>query len=87
MKKVGSVGVGSVFRISLVMGSAAGILVGLVVMVKDFLDKNFLEGVVTLVLAPILYGVLGACVNALMAWIYNLVAARLGGIEIGFDET
>ena len=45
-----------------------------------------MEGLVTLVMAPVLYGVLGAVVNALMAWIYNFVAARFGGIEVSFDD-
>jgi hypothetical protein len=86
VKKLSSIGVGSVFRLSLVLGAVAGILVGIVLMVTDFIDHNYLEGVVTLVLAPLLYGVLGALVNALMAYIYNHVAARLGGIEISLDD-
>jgi len=86
MKKLSSIGVSSVFKMSLVLGASAGILAGFVLMIVDFTDKRFLEGVVTLVLAPILYGVLGALVNALMAWLYNLVAARLGGIEISLED-
>ena len=86
MKKLSSIGIASVFRMSLVLGAAAGILVGFVLMIVDFTDRRFLEGVVTLVLAPVLYGVLGGLVNALMAWIYNLVAARLGGIEITLED-
>ena len=86
MKKLKAIGVGSVFRLSLVLGAVAGILVGFVLMIMDLIDKRFLEGVVTLILAPILYGVLGALVNALMAWIYNIVAERLGGIEITLED-
>ena len=86
MKKLNFIGVSSVFRLSLVLGAAAGILVGFVLMVMDFTDSRFLEGIVTLVLAPILYGVLGALVNALMAWIYNQAAARLGGIEVDIED-
>jgi len=86
VKKLKAIGVGSVFRLSLVLGAVAGILVGFVLMIMDLIDKRFLEGVVTLILAPILYGVLGALVNALMAWIYNIVAERLGGIEITLED-
>lgn len=86
MKKLSAIGVPSVFKMSLVLGAAAGSLVGFVLMIASFVDKRWLEGVVTLVLAPILYGVVGAIVNALMAWIYNLVAARLGGIEISLED-
>ena len=86
MKKLSSIGVLSIFRLSLVLGAAAGILVGFVLMIIDFTDGRYLEGFVTLALAPILYGVLGALVNALMAWLYNQAAARLGGIEVEFED-
>jgi hypothetical protein len=86
VKKLSAIGVSSVFKMSLVLGAVAGLLVGLILMITDFIDRRFLEGGVTLVLAPILYGVLGALVNAFMAWLYNLVAARLGGIEISLED-
>ena len=85
MKKIKSLNVKSVFRVSLVLGAVAGTLVGIVLMIADMIDRRFLEGVVTLVLAPILYGVMGALVNAFMAKVYNLVAERLGGIEIDLE--
>jgi hypothetical protein len=34
------------------------------------------------ILAPILYGVMGFLIGALTAWIYNLVARRVGGIRL-----
>ena len=34
------------------------------------------------VIAPLLYGVLGFLIGASSAWVYNLVAGRVGGIEI-----
>ena len=86
MKKISEINVMSVFRLSLILGAVAGILVGLILMVADFFDKRFLEGIVTLVLAPVLYGLVGAVVNALMAWIYNHAAARFGGIEITLED-
>jgi hypothetical protein len=86
VKKLSAIGVSSVFKMSLVLGAAAGSLVGLVLMITDFIVGRYLEGGVTLILAPILYGVLGALVNAFMAWLYNLVAARLGGIEISLED-
>jgi hypothetical protein len=69
-----------------VLGAVAGMMVGLVLMIMDMIDGRYLEGVVTFVLAPILYGILGALVNALMAWVYNLVAERLGGVEIFLED-
>jgi hypothetical protein len=85
VKKLKAINVMSVFRVSLVLGSVAGILVGFVMMITAAVNGKFLEGLVTLILAPILYGVMGALVNALMAKIYNLVAERLGGIEVDLE--
>jgi hypothetical protein len=86
VKRLTGIGVGSVFRLSLILGATVGVLLGFVLMIMDFTDGRYLEGVVTLVLAPVLYGGLGASVNALMAWIYNKVALRFGGIEIEFED-
>ena len=33
-------------------------------------------------LAPIIYGAMGFVMGALMAWIYNLIAKRFGGIKV-----
>lgn len=85
MKTLKSIRVVTVFKLSLVLGGAAGILVGLILAIASFASKNWAEGALTLVLAPLLYGVMGAIVNALMAFLYNLVAARLGGIEIELE--
>ncbi len=88
MKQIRSISVPSVFRVSLVLGAVAGLLAGLVLMVIDFTDPahGYVEGIITFLLAPVLYGLLGAAVNALMAWVYNLVAARIGGIEISLED-
>ncbi len=34
------------------------------------------------ILAPIIYGAMGFVIGALMAWIYNLVARRIGGMKL-----
>ena len=86
MKRLNSIGVASVFKMFLVLGAVVGMIIGMVLMIAAFIDKRYLEGVVTLVLAPILYGVTGAALNAFMAWLYNLVAARMGGIEISLED-
>lgn len=38
-------------------------------------------------LAPFLYGGLGFVFGAIGAWVYNLIAMRLGGIEIQLEAT
>lgn len=85
MKKLKSINVVPVFRVSLVLGAVAGAIIGIVLFVMDAIDGRVLEGVVTLFLAPVLYGVMGAIVNAFMAKVYNIVAQRLGGIEIDLE--
>ncbi len=47
-----------------------------------------ISGAVVLVLgilAPFLYGAMGFVFGAIGAWVYNLIAARLGGIEIQLE--
>ena len=39
-------------------------------------------GLVFALAMPIVYGAMGFVMGALMAWIYNLVAGRWGGIEL-----
>jgi hypothetical protein len=39
------------------------------------------------ILAPVLYGVMGFVIGAISAFIYNLIAKRLGGIEIQLEPT
>jgi putative exporter of polyketide antibiotics len=75
----------SVFKTSLVLGAIGGVLVGFVLMVMDMFDHRALEGVVTFILAPFLYGFLGALVNALFAWLYNQISPRIGGVEIELE--
>ncbi len=85
MKTLKSIRVVSVFKISLVLGAVAGLLVGVILGVASFIRKEWMEGFLTIFLAPLLYGGMGAVMNALMAWIYNVVAGRLGGIELELE--
>jgi hypothetical protein len=39
------------------------------------------------IFAPFLYGGMGFVFGAIGAWIYNLIAKRLGGIEIQLEAT
>jgi hypothetical protein len=86
MKKLTKIGVASVFRISLVLCAAIGLVVGLLLFIDDVRKQNLALGFVTLLLGPILYGLLGACINAALAWLYNRLAERLGGIELTFED-
>jgi hypothetical protein len=85
VKKLKALNVKSVLRVSLVLGVVAGTLVGTILMISDMVAGRVMEGLFTFVMAPLIYGVMGALVNAFMALIYNLVAQRLGGIELDLE--
>jgi hypothetical protein len=40
------------------------------------------RGLLMAVLSPFIYGVFGFVCTAVACWLYNFIAARLGGIEI-----
>jgi cation transporter-like permease len=86
MKKLKTIGVKSVFVTSAILGAALGLVSGFGFMVSDVIDHQYLFGVLTFVFAPVLYGLLFSLCNALMAWVYNRVSERIGGIEVSFDE-
>ena len=86
VKKISSIGIPSVFRMSLILGAAAGLMLGLTYMIYDFKNRQYAEGIATLIILPLGYALGGALVNALMAWIYNRAAPRFGGIEIEFED-
>lgn len=52
------------------------------------LASNDLVGasLLLLILIPIIYGVIAFICTAIGTWLYNLIAARLGGIEVRLAE-
>ena len=45
-----------------------------------------LIGVWAIIFLPIFYGILGFVAGGTTAWIYNLVAKYIGGLELDFDK-
>lgn len=43
-------------------------------------------GWIGIILFPIIYGILGFVVGAIGAWLYNLIAKGVGGIEMEFEK-
>ena len=43
-------------------------------------------GIASIIFLPIMYGVFGFVIGALMAFLYNLVAGWVGGIEMEFEK-
>jgi hypothetical protein len=83
----------SVGRIAGVLYAAIGLVVGVIVslaaMIGGFAGHSEfgaltggLVGIGAIIVLPIFYGVLGLIVAVIAAWLYNLAAGYVGGIEI-----
>jgi hypothetical protein len=96
-KVVRGVGVVSVGKIALVVYAAIGLFVGIVVAGLSSIGalaglasgesgmRGMVLGVGAIVILPILYAVIGALIWMLLAFLYNLVAGMMGGIELEVD--
>ena len=91
MHTIKSVGVLSVAKILGVLYFALGLifmpiflLAGLAGMMAGGREAAFsgITGIVLAIMMPVLYGGLGFVMGAIMAFLYNLVAKWLGGIEV-----
>lgn len=87
------VGVFSIAKVCGVLYALLGFIVGGCLALASVLGAAFsnsefgpltglLFGAGAFIFLPILYGFLGFCATALMAWLYNLVAGMIGGIEV-----
>ena len=74
--------------ISAIMGLIIGIIYALIGMVLLF-SSDAMLGILLIsgiILAPLLYGVIGFVSGIIFAAVYNFVAKRFGGIEIEFEK-
>ena len=46
---------------------------------------GMLFGIGAIILFPVMYGLMGFLIGALTAWLYNLAAGAMGGIEMEFE--
>jgi len=86
-KLMGAIYVGLGFIVGLLYGSIFFIMGGMALSEGD--DEGMmglLGGCGALILAPLFYGILGFLFGLLMAWIYNLAAGRMGGLEMTFED-
>jgi len=68
---------GLIFLPFLLLGGIGSLLFGR--------DSGSVPGIAMLflaILAPVFYGAMGLALGALTAWVYNLVARRIGGIQL-----
>jgi len=96
MRKIKSVGVLSCAKIFGAMYACMGLLVIPIVLLGGLATlfsgqgKQALGGIVFLLIgiaAPLFYGAMGFLFGALTAWLYNIMAGWLGGIQIEIEES
>jgi hypothetical protein len=74
--------IGIVFALIGMLGAAAGAMSDS----EAGALPGMLFGVGAIVIMPVFYGVLGFVMSAFMAWLYNLVAGLVGGLEIEIEQ-
>lgn len=74
--------VGGMFAVATVLGSTLSATAG-----EESALFGALFGVGAIVIFPVLYGCMGAIASLVMAWLYNLVAGFVGGVEVKLAPT
>jgi hypothetical protein len=94
MRRIKSVGVLSCAKLTGALYGAIGLLLIPIALISGVasmaMGHDALGGVALVVLgifAPILYGAMGFLLGAFSAWLYNLMAKWLGGIQIELEES
>ena len=67
------------------LGKISGILyfiLGLIADIAFLLIPGFGFSLIFVIIFPILYGIMGLVIGVVMAFLYNLIAERFGGLEI-----
>jgi hypothetical protein len=88
MQRLAKLGVLSVAKHLAVLYALLGLLASAMALCVAFVQvvsgdmEQAIVSIVAAVVFPFLYGVLGFLFAGLVAWLYNLIAARLGGIEL-----
>ncbi len=94
MAELRKIGVVSVMKIAFVVNLVIGFVAGLIMTVFSLLLSplasmggghsmgGMMWGPISIVVLPLVYGVIGALMTGLGALVYNFLAARLGGIQV-----
>jgi hypothetical protein len=94
MFRLRSIGVLSCAKIFTVVHAVIGILVGFLFLLFGIFGAALAPGqqklgtvavIVLAVLMPVFYGVLGFVMGAVWAFVYNLAAESIGGLEVQLD--
>ncbi len=94
MFRLRSVGVLSCAKIFTLIHGAIGVLIGFILLLFGVVGAAIVPGqqkfgmfgmIVAAVLAPLFYAAFGFVAGAMWAWVYNLVAQSIGGLELQLD--
>ena len=87
IKRIGAVSVGKIFGLLYaIIGLIEGLLFALLSLfggaIAGEVFSSALFGVGSIIIFPIMFGIMGFISGVLMAFLYNLAAGWIGGIEV-----
>ena len=87
MQKVKRIGVLSLAKISGILYAIFGLIFGVLFAILPLMGLNVDEttlffGTATIIVFPILYGIMGFIGGLITAFFYNLVVGKIGGLEV-----
>ena len=83
-------GVISVAKIEAVIMAAVGLILGIFVIIASSIAGLYgvgtRYGMLSIIILPIIYGIIGFVAGAIGAFLYNVIAQYVGGIEMEFEN-
>ena len=78
-------------RMNLIISAILGLLLGIVmaILLRSGYESIALPGMspaAAILVYPLAYGLVGLVLSAFTAWLYNMLAASVGGIELEFED-
>lgn len=93
--KIKKIGVLSLGKISALLYAIMGLIVGVFMALISLIGATFsqsttgmfgmLFGVGAIILLPIFYGAMGFVTGVITAWLYNIIANWIGGLEVEIE--
>lgn len=81
IKKIGTK---SLAKLLGVLYGVLGLIAGVFFAIASLVSGDYI-GIGAIVLFPILYGLMGLIGGFITAWLYNIVAAKIGGLEMDVE--
>ncbi|MBD3163890.1 hypothetical protein GF323_01710 [Candidatus Woesearchaeota archaeon] len=93
MSKINSIGVFSAAKIFGLLYVIFGFVFGAIVSLLNLFGSppamqfagNIIFGLGAILFFPIVYGILGFIFGGILAWLYNVISALAGGLEIDIE--